>query len=165
MIENMLSTLIQAYPAIKTGLEGKNIKPQKRTADQMQNLANAQFNMDSPVFQRLYGQNRDAAQQDIASTIAEISRQNRKQVSMGRNPLLSQERGGEQIFRNLIMGQQDAGNQARTNTFGQLKSAQNSLANVYDAQNDLTDESYDNKLRKVGSFYSIGDALKGLFGL
>lgn len=161
----MLSTLLQAIPAIRTGLKGKDLSQQKRTSAEMGNVANAQYNMDNPLYQRLYEQNRRAGQQDLASTIAEISRQNRKLTSMGRKPLLDQERGGESIFRNLIMGQQDVGNQARQGAFGQLQQGQNALAGLYDAQNLTADQGYDNKLRKVGAYYSIGDVLQNLFGL
>lgn len=174
-----LPFLLQTAPAIKTGLEGKNLKKQKQVAAQMQplaqmqaQLAGAQTDMNNPLFQNLYSQNREAGNMDLSATIAEISRQNRKLNELGRNPLLDQERGGESIFRNLIKGQEDVGNQARTNTFNQLKAGQNAYAGaqdayggIYNAYNDLGNQDYANKLKKVGAQYSIGDALKGLFGL
>lgn len=162
---NTVSGLIQAIPAILAGFKGKNTKGLRHTAGQMEGLANAQYNMDSPLFQRIYGQEQEAGKQDLASTIAELSRQNRKLVSLGRSPLLDQERGGESIFRQLMMGQQDVGNRARTNTFSQLGRGQTALSGVYDAQNDLVNTDWENELRKVGAQYSIGDALKGLFNL
>lgn len=168
MFNNLMQAIpsfIQAYPAIKTGLEGKNLKNQQRTLDQLQGVTQAQYNPDSAVYQKLYGQNKDMLQGDLASTIAEVSRQNRKLVSMGRSPLLDQERGGESVFRNLIMGQQDAGDRARTNTVSQLSGAGSALRGLYGQQDLLADEGYNNKVRKVGAYYSIGDALKGLFNL
>lgn len=161
----MLSALLQQLPAIVSGFKGKNLKGQKRAAGEMENLANAQYNMDNPLYQRLYGQNQDAGQRDLASTIAEISRQNRKLQTMGRTPLLDQERGGESIFRQLIMGQQDVGERSRENTFSQLRGAQGSMAGVYDAQNDLANNMYFNDQSRVTGYHNLGEALKGLFGL
>lgn len=162
---DILSTLLQTIPAVKTGLEGRNNKNQKRVTGQMEGLVNAQYNPDNPIFQRLYGQNRDMAQRDIASAVSEISRQNRKLTSLGRRPLLDQERGGETVFRNLILGQEDVGNQARESTFRQIGNAQQGLNLVNNNYGDLADEDYMNKVRRVGAYYSIGDALKGMFNL
>jgi len=164
-LADLIPSLIQGVPYIMTQMKGKNLKPQKQTLGQLGNVANAQYNTDNPIFQKLYGQNTELGQRDLASTIAEISRQNRKLTSMGRRPLLDQERGGESIFRNLVMGQGDVGARARTDTFGQLRNATNSLNNLYDGQNLIADEDYENSMRKNRGYYSIGDALKGLFNL
>jgi hypothetical protein len=164
-MQNAVSGLVQAIPAILAGFKGKDTKKLRQTSGQMEQLADAQYNMDNPLFQRIYGQEQGAGQQDLASTISELSRQNRKLVTMGRTPLLDQERGGESIFRQLMMGQQDVGNRARQNTFSQLGRGQQAQAGVYDAQNDLVNTDWENELRKVGGYYSLGDALKGMFNL
>lgn len=161
----MLASLLQAIPAIVTGFQGKDTKKIKKTSGEMENLARAQYDTNSPLYQQIYEQQKGAGQQDLASTIAELSRQNRKLQTMGRTPLLDQERGGESIFRNLILGQEDVGNRARENTFERLRAGQNSMSGVYNTQNNIADQDYDNNLKKVGAYYSIGDALKGLFGL
>lgn len=160
-----IAALAQTAPAIKTGLQGKNLKKTKQLNSEIEGLANAQSNPDSAIYQKLYQQNREAGNQDLAATIAELSRQNRKQLSMGRSPLLNQERGGESVFRNLMLGQQDVGNQARTSTLNQLRGAQNSLQNVNENYGNIADEEYNNKLKKVGAYYTAGDTLKGLRGL
>lgn len=157
--------LLQAIPAIAAGLKGKNTKSLKKTTGQLEQLADAQINMDNPLYQRTYEQNRASGQQDLAGTISEIGRQNRKLVSMGRTPLLDQERGGESIFRNLIKGQTDIGEQARQSTLSQLRGGQSAFGNIYNTQANLADEEWANRLKKVGAQYSIGDALKSLFGL
>lgn len=162
---NLLTALIQAIPAMQAGFKGKNTKSQKRTLGQMQQLADAQINMDNPLYQRLYGQNRDAMQADMAATVAEIGRQNRKLMSMGRNPLLSSERGGEQVFRNLMLGSQDVGERARMNTLNQLGSGANMMANLYSTQGNLAGEDYNNRLRRVGAYYTLGDALGGFMNM
>lgn len=158
-------SLLSQIPSFKTGLKGKNLKPQQQTLGQIGQLAEAQYNPDSAIYQKLYGQNREAMQGDLASAISEISRQNRKLTSMGRSPLLDQERGGESVFRNLILGQQGAGQQARTQTVSQLGQGQNALSGLYRGQSDVGDEDYMNKLNRASTYSSIGDALKGLFGL
>src|SRR5258706_524649 len=119
----ILSDLIQAIPAILTQIKGKNLKPQQAATDQLGQLAQAQYNPDSPVFQNLYKQNQASGQQNLAQTIAEISSQNRKLNEMGRKPLLDQERGGESIFRNLVSSQQGINDAAMKNTFGELNNA------------------------------------------
>lgn len=161
----ILPFLLQTAPAVKTGLKGRDLKKQGQITDQMSNLVDAQTNMDNPLYQRMYEQERGAGQQDLAATIAEISRQNRKLTSMGRKPLMDQERGGESVFRNLIMGQQNVGNQARQNTLVNLRSAQNANAGLYNSYNDLTANRYDNDVTRARTFSGLGDALKSLFGL
>lgn len=178
-IFSALPFLLQTAPAIKTGLQGKNLKAQKAAAAQMgplaamqAQLAGAQSNTNSPLFQQLFGQEKEAGNQNLAATISQIQAQNRMAQSRGQKPLLDQERGGESIFRNLIQGQQDVGNQALQNTFGQLKSAQNAYSgaeqgynSIYNTQNNIANEDYSNNLKQVGGYYSLGDTLKGLFGL
>lgn len=161
----MISSLLQAIPAIITGLKGKNLKPQRQTLNQLSNLSTAQYDMGNPYFQQLYGQEREAGQQDLASTIAELSRQNRKAVALGRTPLLDQERGGESVFRNLIAAQQGIGDQARRNTFGQLRNAQSGLNDIYNNQGGLADREYENKGERVTAYANIGEVLKKLFGI
>jgi hypothetical protein len=159
---NLLSTLTQAIPAILTGFQGKSNKKQKGVADEIGALSRASYDMDSPQFQNLYRQNQGAMQQDLSSTIAEISRQNRKLTTMGRRPLLDQERGGESIFRNLMTAQSGIGDRARGATFDQLNRGISGLSTAYGAYDKSADADWENKLRKVGSFYSMGDAMRGL---
>jgi len=182
----MLSTILSALPyllktapSIKAGYEGINLKQQKQALDQMNQLAGqqkqlaaAQSDMNNPLFQNIYQQERGAGQQDLAETIAELSRQNRKLTSMGRSQLLDRERGGESIFRNLVMGQQDVGNQARQNTFGRLSSVQQALGNagnaygsIFSGQKNIAGQELQNKGYSIGASATLGDTLQKLFGL
>lgn len=181
-IESILQALpflLQTAPGIKAGYKGVDLKAQKKTLGQMNllagqqaQLAGAQTDMNSPVFQNLYNQERGAGQQDLASTIAELSRQNRKLTTMGRSPLLDQNRGGESIFRNLVMGQEDVGNQARNNTFTQLARGQDALAGaqgaygtVYNGRAQQADKGFQNDLYGGYASHNLGSALQNLFGL
>lgn len=170
---------LQTYPSIQAGMKGVDLGPQRDVSQQMANLgakqanlASAQYDMSNPYFQQIYGQEKQAAQQDLASGIAEISRQNRKLNMLGRRPLLDQERGGESIFRQLMLAQQGAGDQARQRAFQQLEAGQRGLGaaagtygNVYNQSNQMAQQQYENKRQRVGAYSSIGELLKGLFGL
>jgi len=162
-----------------TGYEGVDLGPQKQALGQMNQLAGrqaqlaaAQTDTSNPIFQRLYGQEKAAGQEDLAATIAEISRQNRKLSVMGRKPLLDQERGGESVFRNLMLGQQDVGNQARNNAFNQLRLGQDAVAgaqgaygNIFTGAGGVAQKELANKGMNIGANYSLGDVLQKLFGL
>lgn len=160
-----LPSLIQAIPSIMTGMKGKSTKKQSQYSDEIAGLSRAQYDQSSPIFQNLYSQERSAGQQDLASTISEISKQNRKAVTMGRTPLLDRERGGESLFRQLMMGQQDVGERARKNTFSQLGQAQGAMQGTLKNYDDLATNNYDNDIRKALSYYTVGDTLKEMFGL
>ena len=169
---DILSALVggglQGYGAKKyfdTSRKGEDYGGRARIAGRMEELANAQANPDSPMFQKLYQQNKSMGSQDLARTIAEIQRQNRKAVSMGRSPLLDQERGGESVFRNLMQGELDNDRTARSDTFGQLDDARRALAPSYEAFGDIAAGQYKNKRREAGAYSTLGDSLKALFGL
>lgn len=76
----------------------------------------AMSDMDNPLYKKIYGQKREAGQQNLAESIAELSGQNRKLKALGRSPLLDNERGGEAIFRTLSQGYQDVQNKAAGDT-------------------------------------------------
>lgn len=160
-----LPTLLKTVPAAKAGLKGVNLGPQQQLAGEISQLAKAQTDTSNPLFQSLLSQNKQAGNQNLAATIAQLQSQNRLALSNGQKPLLDQERGGESIFRNLIQGQQDVGNTALENTFGQLRNAQNSLGGAYNTQSSLANSQFSNTQKKVGAYGSISDALQNLFGL
>lgn len=153
---NNIGSLVQAIPYIYTQYKGKDLKGQKRSSAQLENLSDAMVNPNNATYQGLYQSNRGSQQQDLASTIAEISRQNRKLVSMGRTPLLDQERGGETVFRNLIMGNQQAGSNARAETQNQLRNALAGQGANFQAQKDLSESGYGNRLLKANAAYGLG---------
>lgn len=114
--------------------------------------ANAMVDSSSPLFQKVYNQERGSAQQDLASAIAEASRQNNKLSMLGRTPLFSPERGGETQFRALTQGYQTAQDTARNRAreiLGANLSAQNSFAQQRDA----------NSKKKAFGFGNIADFL------
>lgn len=160
MAFNGIASLVQLIPAMLGNFKGRDNKAQNQVSGRMAQLADAQTNMDNPMFQSLYKANREGAQQDLASTIAELSRQNRKLVTMGRTPLLDQERGGESIFRNLMASQASAGDTARENTFAQLRNAESAYSPVYNAYGNDADQALNNKKMRVSGFQNLSDALR-----
>lgn len=123
-----------------------------------QRYANAMVDLNSPEYQGLYGQFRQQGQTNLAESIAELSRQNRKLSLLGRAPLLDTERGGETIFRNLHQGYQDIQNNASGQALGQLQ-------NAYTAQSQLGAQKQQNALSKAGFQGNIAGALAKLFRL
>lgn len=112
----------------------------------------------SAQYQNIYKQQRQMGQDNLAEVIAEAVRQNRKLSAMGRTPLFSQERGGEEVFRNLTRGYQDVQGQAMNQT-------QDILGNLFKGQAAMgaTQAANGAKLSSVkGNAFG---ALAKLFGL
>lgn len=164
-ILDMLPTLFRTIPAVQQGLNGVNLGPSAQTVSDLNQLAKAGTNQNSPLFQSMLAQNKQAGNANLASTIAQLQAQNRLAVSSGQSPLLSQERGGEGIFRNLVQGQQDVGNAALGQTYGQIQQGEEGLTGSLKAQNDLAGAQYGNAQKQTAAYGTIGDALQGLFGL
>lgn len=160
-----LLTILQTVPAARTGIKGRDLSAQKKIAGQLNQVSQAQYDPKSAIYQNIYNENKSGNQQNLAQVISEIQRQNRKAQTMGHAPLLDQERGGESVFRNLILGQQDTENNARTNTLNQLRGAQSGLTSTYGAYDDISQAQYGNDVTKAGTIYGVGDTLKKLLGL
>lgn len=160
----LLSGIGQAksFSASQNGVNtGQQTKINKRITE----IAGAMANPSSPMFQSNYQQNRQMGQASIADAIAEIQRQNRKAVSMGRTPLLDQERGGESVFRNLILGQQDQEMSARDATLRQLQGAAGAYNPAFQNSGAVAGQNYYNNLASGYGYQSLGPAIKNLFGL
>lgn len=162
---NLLSFLLQSYPAVKYGMQGIDTRPQRNLAGKLGEIGAAQTDIDNPMYQRIFGQQRQQNQQNLAESIAELTRQNRKLSALGRTPLFDQGRSGEMIFRNLTRGYQDAQDQAADQTHNILSNA----ANIYKEQGDVNKSvaSLDmlNKQTKTLGYFNLGEAFKNLFGL
>ena len=156
---DILAGILKSGAGMSYNLRPTNLKAQQGMLGEMGELANAQYNPDNPLYQRLYGQEKDAANQDLAAVIAEMSRQNRKLSSLGRTPLFSPERGGEQMFRATIQGHQDAQNMARMRAREILGGGQRAMATNFGAQNQLTAMQDQNKKKKAFGLGNIADAL------
>lgn len=142
---------LKSLAAYKYNSNGVNLAPQ-------QGIANAMLDESSPLFQKVYGQERGSAQQDLASAIAEAGRQNRKLSVLGRTPLFDPERGGETQFRALTQGYSTAQDSAR-------QRAREILGASYNTQNSLAQQTDANAKKKAFSFGNIADALPSVLKL
>ena len=123
-----------------------------------QTAANAIIDITSPEYQRIYAQQKQQGQQNLADQIAELSAQNRKLAMLGRVPLFNPERGGEQIFRNMTRGYQDIQNQAANQT-------QDILGRSFQTQQMLGQQRQQNAATKSSTTGNILGAVAKLFGL
>ncbi len=146
------STLGQALPFLNYSRGLNNYyKP-------AQSLLDAMSNPNSEQYQNIYQGQRQMGQEHLAESVDEISRQNRKLRSMGRQPLLDDERGGESIFRNLTKGYQDVQHQAANDT-------QSILGKSYEGALQQGQLRQQNDYSKAGVNSNIYGALGKLFGL
>lgn len=123
-----------------------------------QNYANAAVDTNNPLYQQVYGQQKQQGQQNLAEQIGQLSNQNRKLSSMGRVPLFDPERGGEQLFRGLTSGYQDIQNNAANQSRGILTNASNSAMQQGAMQAQLA-------ANKAGIKGNLLGSLTKLFGL
>lgn len=154
-----IAGLLKAGSAANYNLQGTNLKPQQSIASEMGNLADAQYNPSNPLYQQVYNQENQSAKQDLATAIAEASRQNRKLSVLGRTPLFDPERGGEQMFRQTIQGYQGAQDQARARARQILGAGQNALNTNLQAQKSLAGQTEQNQQKKAFGFGNIADSL------
>lgn len=146
------ATLAQSLPFYNYS---QNLGQYQKPAQQ---LLSAMTDTNNPQYQQIYGQQKQQGQQNLAESIAELSRQNRKLQVMGRSPLLDDERGGEATFRTLTKGYQDVQSQAAGNT-------QNILGNAYTGAVQQGQQRQLNDYSKAGVNSGIFGALSKLFGL
>lgn len=123
-----------------------------------QDAINASMDTSNPMYQRIYGQQRQQGQQNLAESIAELVRQNRKQGRLGRTALFNPERGGEMLFRGITRGYQDVQNRAADNARNILSGGANNLMTMGKQQSQLA-------ANKAGIKGNLAGALAKLFGL
>lgn len=149
---HVLSGLANLIPAISTAFAGNGAE------QNFKNISNAQTNTDNPMYQQIYGQQKQQGQQNLANEISQLQGMNRSQSAMGRTPLFSTDRGSGQIFRGLTQGYQDVQNNAANQTHQILNQ---SLGGAQQALRNQQQQSS----QQLGGYNSIANALKGMFGL
>lgn len=160
---NLLELLMGRQPStaqsIASTLPFLNL-PSKQAAylQPAQNYANAATDINNPLYQQIYGQQKEQGQQNLAQQISELSNQNRKLSSMGRVPLFDPERGGEQLFRGITSGYQDIQNSAAGQTRGILNTASQNALQQGQLQAQLA-------ANKAGIKGNLLGSLTKLFGL
>lgn len=147
-----LSGLANLIPAISASFAGSGAN------QDVKNLSNAQYNTNNPLYQQIYGQQKQQGQQNLAQEISQLQGMNRSQSAMGRTPLFSTDRGSGQIFRNLTQGYQDVQNNAANQSHQIINQ---SLGGAQQALRNQQQQSS----QQLGGYNSIANALKGMFGL
>lgn len=164
---NPLGSLLKSGAAANYNLQGTNLKPLQDIGSQIAALGRAQYDTNDPLYQQTYEAERGAGMQDLAASIAEMARQNRKLSSMGRTPLFNPERGGETAFRGLTQGYQNVQDTARQRARQILAGGQSALGNTFNAYSTLTAGQDANKKKQAFGLGNIGDMIplitKGLF--
>lgn len=137
-----LLSLLTSVPGLISDFSGSSQpyrKQQEQLAGQQQQIAGALTQGPSnPLYQQLYGQYKQQNQNNMAQMIAESQAQNRMNSSMGRTPLFSQERGSENIFRQMMQQYQNGGGQADEQTRSALGQAAGATGMATGNYNQLT---------------------------
>lgn len=163
------SSLMTAIPSVLSGFGmignqsgNNNINALGKNSSQ---LAGALSNTNNPLYQQMYGQNRQQNMQNLAQGIGAIQGENRMQSAMGRTPLFARGREGEDAFRTMAQGYQNADLQAANQTRGQIGQA---LQGSAMAGNQALGQRYANAGQnnsQLNSFNSIAQLLKGFGGV
>lgn len=154
-----MAGLGKSFAGARYNLKGANLAPLQNIAGEIGRLSKAQYDPNDPLFQSLANEERGNIQQDMAASIAEAVRQNRKLSSMGRTPLFDASRGGEMQFRAMTQGYSDAQSKARDRARQILGAGQNAQIGNFAAQSTLTGLKDTNQKRKAYGLGNIADAL------
>lgn len=159
LLQYLMSQQPSAGQSIASALPFLSLpKQQAQFYQPYNNTIAAMGDTNSAGYQNIYNQQKQQGQQNLAESIAELSRQNRKLQALGRSPLLDNERGGEAIFRNLTQGYQSNQNQAAQNTQGILGQQAQGYLNQAGIQSQLAQN-------KAGIHGNLFGAAAKLFGL
>jgi len=162
---NYGTSLAESIPSLMYNFKGINTKNGAGILDKLNQVNNARMDINDPMYQQIYGQQKQQGQQNLAESIQEMVNQNRRLSALGRTPLFSQERGGETLFRGLNKGYLDVQNQAAGNTQNILGSAAQGLQGAYGAANTQAMLENQNNYQKAKGQTGVVGILKNLFGL
>lgn len=161
-------SLIGAIPGLMDAFSGSESAPyrkqQEQIAQRQNQLSQAMTDVNNPLYQQIYGQYKQQNASNLAQTIAEAQGQNRMNTALGRTPLFSQERGGENIFRNLVMQQQNAGVQADTQTRQALQQAMGGNNAAQNQYNSITQSTGRANAQQLSGYQGIEQLLRGMVG-
>lgn len=162
-------SLLTAIPSLIQDFGGGTSAPynkqQQELAGQQQQISQALLQgPNNPLYQQMYGQYKQQGQNQMAQGIAELQAQNRLNTSMGRTPLFNQERGGEQIFRNLMQGYQNLGTQADQQTRGNLMQAGQATNAGLAGYNNISKYGQAANSAQLSGYNTIYNLLKGVGG-
>lgn len=165
MALEFLSSLLQAVPAINALFSGSTsapyLKQQQAQAQHQAQLTDALTNTQNPIYANLFNQYNQQANQDMAHVLSEAQGQNRAASALGRTPLFSQERGGEQLFRALMQGREQASNSAADQARTNIKASLGGAGQAQSAYNSLSQFGQNKNAAGLAGYSAIGDLLNG----
>lgn len=162
-------SLIGAIPSLISDFGGGTSAPYRKQQEELaqQQMANSQAlsqGPGNPLYQQLYGQYKTQGANNIGQGIAELQAQNRLNSGMGRTPLLNDERGSENIFRNIMQGYQGLGTQADAQTRDALMGGVRGTAAASQNYNDLSKFGQAGNSQELSGYNTIYNLLRGLGG-
>lgn len=161
-------SLIGAIPSLMSDFSGGTsapyLKQQQQIAARQNQLSQAMTDTNNPLYQQLYGQYKQQNQANMASTIAEAQGQNRMNAAMGRTPLFNNERGSENIFRNIVQQGQNSGVQADTQTRQALGQAMVGGASALGGYNSVSPYAQSANAQQLSGYQGISNLLRGMTG-
>lgn len=156
-------SLLTAIPALIHDFSGAESDPyqkqREQLAQQQQQYAQAASNPNNPLYKNLYGQYQDQNKLNLAQVIAEAQGQNRLNSRMGRTPLFSNERGGENLFRSLMQGYQGVGAQSDQQTRQALLGSAGINNSAQAAYSSMTPNAAKANAQQLSGFQGIANLL------
>lgn len=160
-----LLSMLTSIPGLISDFSGSSQpyrKQQEQLAGQQQQISGALAQgPGNPLYQQLYGQYQQQNKNNMAQMIAEAQGQNRMNSNMGRTPLFSQERGSENIFRQMMQQYQGMGAQSDQQTRGALGQAMGASGQAGTAYNQLTPYSNMQTAQGLQGYKDIYSLLSG----
>lgn len=161
-------SLLTAIPSLISNFSGGTTAPyqkqQEELAGRQNQISAALTDTNNPLYQQIYGQYKQQNQNNMGQMIAEAQAQNRMNSNMGRTPLFSNERGSENIFRQMMQQYQQGGVQADQQTRAALTGAGGQTTQGIAGYNSMTPATVAaNKGQNMG-FQGIYDLLRGYGG-
>lgn len=158
-------SLISQIPGLISNFSGSSapyLQQQKQLAGQQNQISQALLQgPNNPLYQQMYGQYREQGANQLGQGIAQLQAQNRMNTSMGRTPLLNQERGGEQLFRNLMQGYQGLGTQADQQTRQNLAGAGAATNSALAGYGNTTNYANSATSQNLAGYQGIYNLLRG----
>lgn len=161
-------SLITAIPGLMHAFGGDESAPyrnqQEQIAGRQNQLSQAMTDVNNPLYQQIYGQYKQQNQGNLAQVIAEAQGQNRMNAGMGRTPLFNQERGSENIFRQLAQNYQNQGVQADQQTRQALSQGMAGNQAAQQQYQAITPTASRANAQQLSGYQGIESLLRGMTG-
>lgn len=160
-----LLSLVSAIPNLMNLFSGGTTAPyrqqQEQIAGRQNQLSHALTDTNNPLYQQMYGQYKNQASNNLAQSISELQGQNRLNSGMGRTPLLSRERGGEDMFRAITQGYQNQGVQADQQARSAITQAMGGNTQALAGYNSISPYGAAGNKSQLLGYQGIYDLLRG----